>query len=169
MGVSLPPVPQRPFAAGDAEVGTKPVYRPSDDPLPFSRNARLAALDVMILVFAARLHIEHLNGIGKCQEDVAALIRRDLEAIHRLLNPEPPVFAPASPDRHEPPMPSPIPIPATKPRQQLGDVRPRLRLASTADEPTPSLFGPTRANVGETGANPGSRGPGARVAPPYGD
>lgn len=140
MTQQLPPVPQRPYAASDADAGTKPVYRPSDDPLPFTRNVRFAAIDVMILTFAARRHAEWLASIGTCPDDVARLISADLDAIATLLTP-PSAVEPVSP---QPP-----------------DVGPRShRPARPKDAPT-SLWDATRGDVGETG---GDRPPGARVA-----
>ena len=142
MTQQLPPIPQRPYAADDEQAKAKPVYRPGDDPLPFTRNVRFAAIDVMILTFAARRHAEWLASIGACPDDVARLISADLDVIARLLTP-PPAIEPVPP---QPP-----------------DVGPRSQPAArTTDAPT-SLWDATRGDVGETGAD---RAPGARVAPP---
>ena len=85
----LPPIPQRPYAANEAEEATKPVYRLDRNQIPFSRNVRMAAIDVMILTFAARRHAEWLATIGECPEDVARMIQADLDQIARLIVPSP--------------------------------------------------------------------------------
>jgi hypothetical protein len=142
MTQQLPPIPQRPYAADDVQAQTKPVYRPSDDPLPFTRNIRFAAIDVMILTFAARRHAEWLASIGACPDDVARLISADLDAIARLITP-PPAIEPVPP--------------------QTPDVGPRSQPAARPKDAPTSLWDATRGDVGETGAD---RAPGARVAPP---
>ena len=125
----LPPIPQRPFASSDAEAQTKPVYRPGDDPLPFTRNVRFAALDVMILTYAARRHAEWLASIGACPDDVAKVIRNDVEDITRLL------------------LTPPAPTPTASPSPDVGPRPPRP--ARAKDAPT-SLWDATRGDVGET-------------------
>jgi hypothetical protein len=123
-----PSIPQRPFAANDQQAQTQPIYRPGDDPLPFTRNVRFAALDVMILTFAARRHTEWLSSIGVCPDDVALLINANLDAVARLLTPPPSIEPVAS----QPP-----------------DAGPRSRaVASPKDDPT-SLWDATRGDVGE--------------------
>jgi len=142
MTQQLPPIPQRAYAADDAQAQTKPVYRPSDDPLPFTRNVRFAAIDVMILTFAARRHAEWLASIGACPDDVARLISADLDAIARLLTPRPPIE----------------PVPPLTP-----DVGPRSQPAARPKDAPASLWDATRGDVGQTG---GDRAEGAKVAPP---
>lgn len=142
MTQQLPPIPQRPYAADDAQAQTKPVYRPSDDPLPFTRNVRFAAIDVMILTFAARRHAEWLASIGTCPDDVARLIRADLDAIAGLISP-PPAIEPVPP--------------------QTPDVGPRSQPAARPKDAPTSLWDATRGDVGETD---GDRAESAKVAPP---
>ena len=136
MTQQLPPIPQRPFASSDAEAQTKPVYRPGDDPLPFTHNVRFAALDVMILTYAARRHAEWLATIGACPDDVAQVIRNDISDITRLL------------------LTPPAPTPAPPPSPDVGPRPPRPARAKGA--PT-SLWDATGGDVGEMGG-------GARVA-----
>ncbi|MBI1375187.1 MAG: hypothetical protein GC159_20915 [Phycisphaera sp.] len=139
---SVQQLPQRPYAASGTDADAKPVYRPSDDPLPFTRNVRFAAIDVMILTFAARRHAEWLASIGACPDDVARLISADLDAIAGLLTP------PAAIE----PVPPPTP-----------DVGPRPHRSARPKDAPASLWDATRGDVGETGAD---RTTGARVAPP---
>lgn len=143
MTQQLPPIPQREYAADDVQAQAKPVYRPGDDPLPFTRNVRFAALDLMILTFSARRHAQWLASIGACPEDVACIISADLDDIARLIAPPPPAIEPNTP---QPPGVGPRPQLAAKPK----------------DAPT-SLWDATRGDVGETGAG---HAEGARVAPP---
>ena len=112
----------------------KPVYTPADDVLEFKRSVRFAAIDVMILAFAARRHAEWLSEIGVCPPDIARLIRNDLAYITSVLPPE------AGTD-----------APSTANLRGLGDVGPRSPGPPRATTPTPTLFDATRGDVGQTG------------------
>ena len=76
----LPDVPDiRPFAASEVEDGSKPVYRPTDSPLPYSCNLVMASTDVMILAHAMRLHAEHVTRLGGFPERLTVLILTELQ------------------------------------------------------------------------------------------
>jgi hypothetical protein len=149
----LPSIPQRPYAASDADAQANPIYRPGNDPLPFTRNVRFAAIDVMILTFAARRHAQWLVSIGTCPEDVAELIRADLDAMARLLTPPAPAVEPVA--LQKPPVePAPPQTPAIKPvPPQTPDVGPRSPRAARAKDAPTNLWDATRGDVGETGRN----------------
>jgi len=120
------PPPLRRYATGDTP--DRRVFSVNDDPLPLSDDTHLASCDVMILTCAARRHAEHLAQLGTVSPDAWQLIRNNLDAIVRLLDPQP----------DEPP-PPPTP-PKGRPRPPAA-----LRLASE----TNSLFDATRANTGD--------------------
>ena len=73
------------YASSDDEANTRPVYRPGDDALPFSRNVRGAALDLMILTYAAARHARWLAEIGACPQDIAEQIRHHIEQIRTVV------------------------------------------------------------------------------------
>ena len=83
--VPPPTRPRPPARYATSDTDRKPLYTPADDPLPFANDVRHAALDVMILAYAARRHAEWLASIGPCQPDVAELIAKDLDAIGRAI------------------------------------------------------------------------------------
>jgi hypothetical protein len=101
----------RPWAAGESEMNTKPVYRPSDPPLPYSRDQRQAAIDVMILSYSLREHAEHVARMGHLPQDIRLIVANDLR---RTLN----ALFPA----------------------QVGDVGPRSRGAKSGDGDTTALW-----------------------------
>lgn len=73
------------YATRDEELADKPVYDlAKHDPLPYAKSPRGAACNVMILLYAAKSHAESF-GLHDCPQDVADLIRRDLDAIGVLL------------------------------------------------------------------------------------
>jgi len=121
------------YAMCDHDDPAKPVYRPEDDVLEFKRSVRFAAIDVMILTYAARRHAEWLSEIGVCPPDIAKLIRQDLAYITSVLERERQDVAAA--------------MPASA---GLGDVGPRSREDVRATTPTPTLFDATRGDVGQT-------------------
>lgn len=110
----------RPYALGEADLSTKPVYQASDPHLTLTRNPRLAALDLMILTFAARKHAEWLTRLTTCPSDIAAIIRADLDAIRAAID--------ASP--------------------RLADGGPRGQPVNVGEGGTPGLWNATRPNVG---------------------
>jgi len=118
----------------DYDDPAKPVYTPAEDVLEFKRSVRFAAIDVMILAFAARRHAEWLSEIGVCPPDIAKLIRNDLAYITSVLERERQDVA--------------APPPASG---GLGDVGPRSPRPPRATTPTPTLFDATRGDVGQTG------------------
>jgi hypothetical protein len=134
------------YATCDHDDPNKPVYRPSDDPLEFKRSVRFAAIDVMILTFAARRHAEWLNRIGVCPPDIAALIRKDTAYITNMLPP-----AEAAEPLEKPSSPSGGTVVVTPVADTLADVGPRSPGATRRTTPTPSLFDATRGDVGHTG------------------
>lgn len=73
------------YAMRKADEASKPVYRPGDDFLEFKRSVRLAALDVMILTFAALRHAQWLARLGVCPPDVARQIERHINEVARIL------------------------------------------------------------------------------------
>ena len=109
-----------PYARCQADEPDMPVYKPDDDFLEFKRSVRLAAIDVMILAFAARRHAQWLHRIGVCPPDIADLIAKDLDAIRSIV--------PASPE-------SP-------------DVGARGIAAPAGERRTPAPANATRRNVG---------------------
>jgi hypothetical protein len=121
----------------DYDDPAKPVYTPADDVLEFKRSVRFAAVDVMILAFAARRHAEWLSDIGVCLPDIAKLIRNDLAYITSVL------------EREHQDVAAPPPASAGSPT--LGDVGPRSPGPPRATTPTPTLFDATRGDVGQTG------------------
>ena len=123
MTQQLPPTPQRPYATDDVQAQTKPVFQPGDDPLPFTRDVRYAAIDVMILTFGALRRAQWLEKIGLCPPDVAEQIERHVEMITRIVRR---VDAPTNPAPHVGPRPQP---------------------PERGDNPTPSLYDATRANT----------------------
>jgi len=110
----------RRYAASESD--RKPTYRSGDSPLPFSPDLRIAALDVMILTFAAKRHADWLAGLGECPADVAEQIQRHLAGIEQAL---------ASPDAGSP---------------RVGDVGLRSQRSQSPTTDTTPLFRPTRAN-----------------------
>lgn len=129
---TAPPILDRPYAANDAEASGKPAYRVGDDPLPYRRNVRGAALDLMILTYAAMRHARWLEEIGACPPDVAEQIRHHVDQIRAVV--EPPV-APSAPPSSSPTPPHVGACPA----RALDGVR-----------PTPASRSATRRNVGQT-------------------
>jgi len=127
----------------DYDDPAKPVYTPADDVLEFKRSVRFAAIDVMILAFAARRHAEWLDEIGVCPPDIAKLIRNDLAYITSVL------------ERERQDVAAPPPVVVGSPASGgLGDVGPRSPGPPRATTPTPSLFDathPERGDVGQTG------------------
>ena len=79
------PPPVRRYATHDGD--RRPSYRLGNEPLPFSEDVRLAALDVMILTFAAKRHAEWLMQLGACPSDVAGQIRRHLAVVQAAITP----------------------------------------------------------------------------------
>lgn len=73
------------YAVQEADEASKPVYRPGDDFLEFKRSVRLAALDVMILTFAALRHAQWLARLGVCPPDVARQIERHIKEVARIV------------------------------------------------------------------------------------
>ena len=61
-------------------------YAPSDEPLAVTGDLRRVACDVLILLYAARVRMEHIALRGVAPADVTAVIRRDVETIGRLLD-----------------------------------------------------------------------------------
>ena len=116
----------------DYDDPAKPVYTPADDVLEFKRSVRFAAIDVMILAFAARRHAEWLKKIGVCPPDIAKLIRNDLAYITSVLPPEAGTDAPSTPSF-----------------RGLGDAGPRSPGPPRATTPTPTLFDATEAERGD--------------------
>jgi len=74
-----------PYATGEADEPHKPVYRVGDDVLAFKRGVRLAAIDVMILTFAAVRHAQWLGKLGLCPPDIAQQIERHLAGIAHVI------------------------------------------------------------------------------------
>ena len=133
----------------DYDDPAKPVYTPADDVLEFKRSVRFAAIDVMILAFAAHRHAEWLDEIGVCPPDIAKLIRNDLAYITHVL------------DRERQDVAAPPPMAVGSPASGgLGDVGPRSPgphprgPGAPATTATPTLFDatpPERGDVGQTG------------------
>jgi hypothetical protein len=123
----------------DYDDPAKPVYTPADDVLEFKRSVRFAAIDVMILAFAARRHAEWLSEIGVCPPDIAKLIRKDLAYITNVL------------DRERQDVAAPRPTSGGSPT--LGDVGPRSPGAARATTPTPTLFDATHPGTWRRGLN----------------
>jgi hypothetical protein len=121
------------FATCDHDDPSKPVYRLSDEPLEFKRSVRFAAIDVMILTYAARRHAQWLSRIGVCPPDVAALIRKDVAYITRVIEERVREVAPAA---------------STTP--PVADVRPRSPEATRRSTPTPSRPHATRGHTGQS-------------------
>jgi hypothetical protein len=68
------------FAKGDADRG--PVFDAFEhDPLPDMSEARSAAVNALILCYAARRHIERARQLGGCPADLARQVRHDLRGI----------------------------------------------------------------------------------------
>ena len=112
------PPPVRRYATCESD--NKPTYHLDEPALPFSDHPRIAALDVMILMFAARRHAEWLAELGECPSDVAELVQGHLNAVAEYLGLRPP----------------------TTP-----DVGPRSQPATGSAGGTGALFGATDANV----------------------
>jgi hypothetical protein len=125
------------YATCDYDDRAKPVYTPADDVLEFKRSVRFAAIDVMILTFAARRHAEWLSEIGVCPPDIAKLIRKDLAYITSVLDREGTDVATL--------------MPTSGASGRLADVGPRSSGAARSTTPTPTLFDATRRDVGQTG------------------
>jgi len=114
------PPPMRRYATCDAD--NKPTYHLDEPVLPFSESVRIAALDVMILMYAARRHADWLAEIGECPADVKKLIQGHIERITDALG-------------LSPPAPPPTP-----------DAGPCSRAARGLGSETDPLFGATRGN-----------------------
>lgn len=128
------------YATCEYDDPTKPVYTPADDVLEFKRSVRFAAIDVMILTYAARRHAEWLNKIGVCPPDIARLIHQDLAYITNVL------------DRERQNVATPAPTSGgLHTSGVLGDVGPRSQPAPRRTTSTPTLFDATRGDVGQTG------------------
>lgn len=123
------------YATCDYDDPNKPVYRPSDDPLEFKRSVRFAAIDVMILTFAARRHAERLTRIGVCPPDIAALIRQDTAYITNVVN-----------DRMPPAVTARTASPSLAHVGPRGEVGTAIANATTG---VPGTLGGPGANVGD--------------------
>lgn len=134
------------YATCDEDDPAKQVYRLVDDPLKFKRSVRFAAIDVMLLTYAALRHTEWLNQIGVCPPDVAAIIRKHTAYITSML---PPADANTTPAR--PHSSSGGSVAATPVADTAADVGPRSPGAAKRTSPAPSLFDATHAKRGEVG------------------
>jgi hypothetical protein len=131
------------YARCAADKPARPVYQPTDDFIQFKRSVRLAAIDVMILTYAARRHARWLSKIGVCPPDVAALIMADVDAVAKIIGQGQAVNTNNNA--------KPTPISAPSPR--LAHVGPCSPRAQTGDGDTPGLFdaqAPTSAKRAES-------------------
>ena len=120
------------YAVCEADEPVKRVYTPADRLLEPKQSVRFAALDVMILTFAATRHAQWLARLGVCPPDVAEQIRNHISRIEQIISV------------------------GNEPSPKANDVSARSSDAVRGERGTGTRSNATRRNVGKRPATTGS-------------